>query len=81
MQPLVFRCTGIGIGDEHIERIFDPFYTTKKVGEGMGLGLSTSYGIVKRHGGEMHVESPLGEGAAFTLWLPFEAPAENPGVD
>ena len=75
------RDTGIGIGDAHIQRIFDPFYTTKKVGEGMGLGLSTSYGIVKRHGGEMHVESPPGEGAAFTLWLPFEAPAEDPDAD
>ena len=73
--------TGVGVDEAHIQRIFDPFYTTKKVGEGMGLGLSTSYGIVKRHGGKMHVESPVGEGAAFTLWLPFEAPAEEPDTD
>ncbi|MEE3327260.1 MAG: ATP-binding protein [Myxococcota bacterium] len=73
--------TGVGVDETHIQRIFDPFFTTKQVGEGMGLGLSTSYGIVKRHGGEMRVESLPGEGATFTLWLPFEAPAEDPDTD
>ena len=73
--------TGVGIRDEDLPRIFDPFFTTKEVGEGMGLGLSTSYGIVKRHGGEMCVESVSGEGATFTLRLPFETPPEGPGRD
>ena len=73
--------TGVGVSSEDLPRIFDPFFTTKEVGEGMGLGLSTSYAIVKRHGGEMRVESLPGEGATFTLSLPFEPPPEGPDVD
>ncbi|MAI77857.1 MAG: hypothetical protein CL917_02850 [Deltaproteobacteria bacterium] len=68
--------TGTGVSEADVRRIFDPFYTTKEVGMGTGLGLSTSYGIVKRHGGQISVESPPGEGARFTVWLPFEVPAE-----
>ena len=64
------------MSEADVRRIFDPFYTTKEVGMGTGLGLSTSYGIVKRHGGQISVESPPGEGARFTVWLPFEVPAE-----
>jgi PAS domain S-box-containing protein len=64
--------TGTGIAPEHLARIFDPFFTTKKVGVGTGLGLSTSYNIVKRHGGTMRVESQLGAGTTFWLSLPVE---------
>lgn len=62
--------TGVGIPKESIERIFDPFYTTKPVGEGTGLGLSISYGIIKEHGGTLDVESRVGEGATFTITFP-----------
>ena len=62
--------TGHGIEKENLLRIFDPFFTTKPTGEGTGLGLSVSYGIVKGHGGNITVKSELGQGAAFTLSLP-----------
>ena len=61
---------GCGIPPELIERIFDPFFTTKGVGEGTGLGLAISYEIVRRHGGEIEVESVPGRGSAFRVRLP-----------
>jgi len=64
--------TGVGIPASHIDRIFDPFFTTKKVGSGTGLGLSTSFGIVKRHGGSLTVDSKEGEGTSFRVFLPLE---------
>jgi signal transduction histidine kinase len=67
------RDTGPGIAPDVIGRIFDPFFTTKPVGEGSGLGLSISYEIVKKHGGEIDVESRPGEGATFTMRLPVES--------
>jgi two-component system, NtrC family, sensor kinase len=65
--------TGRGIAPEHLTRIFDPFFTTKPVGEGTGLGLSVTYSIIERHGGEITVESELGKGTTFTVTLPVDA--------
>lgn len=62
--------TGCGIAHEVIDRIWDPFFTTKEVGKGIGLGLALSYNIVKRHGGEISVKSTVGEGSQFTVRLP-----------
>ncbi|MEW6262325.1 MAG: HAMP domain-containing sensor histidine kinase [Thermodesulfobacteriota bacterium] len=64
--------TGTGIDPEVIPHIFEPFYTTKEVGRGTGLGLSVSYGIVQKHGGHIEVRSKKGEGSTFTVVLPVE---------
>ncbi|MEW6348764.1 MAG: DUF3365 domain-containing protein [Thermodesulfobacteriota bacterium] len=71
---VVIEDTGYGIPPEIIHKIFDPFYTTKKTGEGTGLGLSVSYGIVKEHGGEILVRSVPGKGSVFEVWLPEKEP-------
>ncbi len=63
--------TGYGIQPQDLPRIFDPFFTTKPTGEGTGLGLSVSYGIVKNHGGDILVESEVGKGSTFTVLLPL----------
>jgi signal transduction histidine kinase len=68
-----FRDNGPGIPDEVLARIFDPFFTTKKVGDGTGLGLSIVHGIVERHGGEIRVETQVGEGTTFIVELPLSA--------
>ncbi|RLC27955.1 MAG: PAS domain-containing sensor histidine kinase [Deltaproteobacteria bacterium] len=62
--------TGYGIEKKYLSRIFDPFFTTKPTGEGTGLGLSVSYGIIKNHGGTISVESTPGKGSTFTIDLP-----------
>lgn len=59
--------TGIGIPPERLSKVFEPFYTTKRIGEGTGLGLSTAYGIVKQSGGYIFADSTLGQGTCFTL--------------
>jgi two-component system NtrC family sensor kinase len=64
--------TGCGIPPEHIHKLFDPFFTTKEVGHGTGLGLSVSLGIVQRHGGTIRVDSEVGKGSTFTVWVPLE---------
>ena len=65
--------TGSGITPEDRKKIFDPFFTTKPIGEGTGLGLSTSYSIVRRHGGLIGVDSTPGRGTTFTVALPIKA--------
>jgi PAS domain S-box-containing protein len=67
---LVVSDTGVGIPPEVQTHIFEPFFTTKPVNEGAGLGLAQVYGIVKQHDGYIHVESRVGQGARFTLYLP-----------
>ena len=62
--------TGCGIPDEIKQRIFEPFFTTKEVGKGTGLGLSISYDIIRKHGGEITVESEAGKGTTFVVRLP-----------
>jgi len=63
--------TGHGIPEEYFDKLFDPFFTTKEVGHGTGLGLAISYGITKEHGGEISVESKVGEGSTFLIRLPL----------
>jgi signal transduction histidine kinase len=67
-----FSDTGSGIPERDLQKIFDPFYTTKEVGKGTGLGLSLSYNIVKRFKGDIKVESETGKGTIFTIMLPIE---------
>ena len=62
--------TGCGIPPELLDQIWDPFFTTKEVGKGLGLGLAVTYNIIKKHGGEIHVESKQGVGSKFTVRLP-----------
>jgi signal transduction histidine kinase len=64
------RDTGHGIRKEHVRRIYDPFFTTKGIGRGTGLGLSVSYGIVQEHGGGILVDSTPGQGTRFQVALP-----------
>jgi signal transduction histidine kinase len=69
--------TGVGMSDEVKKRVFEPFYTTKRA-KGSGLGMSVSYGIMKRHGGTIEVKSDEGEGTTFTLTLPIvESPVQQ----
>jgi len=69
---ILFEDSGPGISPEHIDRIFDPFYTTKLKGHGTGLGLAVSYGIVERHKGSLSVRNRKEGGAAFSVKLPVE---------
>jgi two-component system NtrC family sensor kinase len=64
--------TGCGIPHENLDKLFEPFFTTKEVGKGTGLGLAVSLGIIQRHGGTIRVQSEVGRGSTFTIWLPVE---------
>lgn len=66
--------SGVGIAEENLRRVFDPFFTTKAEGDGTGLGLSVSYGIVTRHRGSIGVKSQPGKGSVFTIKLPYDQP-------
>jgi signal transduction histidine kinase len=63
--------SGKGIAPEHLTRLFEPFYTTKPVGKGTGLGLSISQNIVRKHGGRIEIDSKVGIGTTFRVWLPI----------
>ena len=78
-QGIEILCTdtGCGIPPENLNKLFDPFFTTKDVGHGTGLGLSVSYGIIERHGGTIWVQSKVGKGTTFKVWLPTEEQSEG----
>lgn len=68
------RDDGNGIPAEILTKIFDPFFTTKPVGHGTGLGLALSYGIIQKHSGRINVQSAVGQGTTFSIWLPRDQP-------
>jgi len=74
VAAVAIQDTGKGIDPENLRRVFDPFFTTKPAGEGTGLGLSVSYGIISSHNGRIDVESEVGKGTTFTILLPEDQP-------
>jgi two-component system NtrC family sensor kinase len=72
--------SGCGIPPDNLNKLFDPFFTTKGVGQGTGLGLSVTLGIVQHHGGHIRVQSEVGKGSRFFIWLPIQRRAEHEGV-
>lgn len=78
---LAFEDTGVGMGKEVLDQLFVPFFTTKDVNEGTGLGLPVVHGIITSHGGTIHVESTPGRGSRFEIRLPLAAGPEDGGDD
>lgn len=76
-----FKDSGIGIPPENLSKLFEPFYTTKKKGKGVGLGLSVAYGIVEEHGGSISVDSEVGKGTTLKVMLPLKQPPDTPDPD
>ncbi|MDD5511132.1 MAG: PAS domain S-box protein [Dehalococcoidales bacterium] len=81
MIRISFKDDGPGIARENLAKVFDPFFTTREVGEGTGLGLSLSYGIIKEHKGNLYAESRKGKGATFFVEVPLIAEAEQLEMD
>jgi len=87
MAEIAVRDTGCGIPEENLQKIFDPFFTTKGVGKGTGLGLSVSHGTIEAHGGSIEIDSAVGEGSEFRVYLPLngasakEQKSENSELD
>lgn len=71
---IIISDTGVGMNDQVKQQLFTPFFTTKPVGSGTGLGMSITYNIIEKHGGSIHVDSTLGEGSTFTITLPKDSP-------
>ncbi len=71
MLHIDIRDNGSGIAEENIAQLFNPFFTTKPIGQGTGLGLSISYGIIEKHGGKIELETKLGEGTCFKIYFPL----------
>jgi signal transduction histidine kinase len=76
---VTIRDTGFGIPPENLNKIFMPFFTTKKIGQGTGLGLAIAYGIVKMHRGSIDVDSKPKEGTTFVVKLPVVNPVKSGG--
>ena len=76
-----FSDTGTGIQPEDLDHIFDPFYTTKPVGQGTGLGLSLVYGIIRTHKGYIEAKSEINKGTTFSIYLPVPANNEKETTD
>ncbi|MEM1429064.1 MAG: ATP-binding protein [Pseudomonadota bacterium] len=72
---------GVGISQENLPKIFEPFFSTKRIGDGTGLGLSTAYGIVKQSGGYIFADSVIGAGTTFTLFFPVFEESEQPEAE
>jgi signal transduction histidine kinase len=70
LVKIAVQDNGCGIAPENLDRLFTPFFTTKEETKGVGLGLAVSYGIIERHGGRIEIQSELGKGSKFTVYLP-----------
>jgi two-component system NtrC family sensor kinase len=77
MAEIAIIDTGCGIPEGDLQRIFDPFFTTKGVGKGTGLGLSVSHGTIESHGGTIEVESIVGKGTEFRIYLPVDGSGDQ----
>jgi two-component system NtrC family sensor kinase len=76
---LIIEDTGVGMSAEVLKKIFTPFFTTKEVGKGTGLGLPVAHGIITAHGGSIKVKSKVGQGTRFDIRLPMTGPTVSEG--